>query len=154
MSEKPSSTRRQLAYLVLGSVLLVSACLPIAVELTADQHRHVVSETAEAPIEPGSPNYYRYEELSPEARNVFREALDADAPVYTAGPVAPELEYPSGSAFELYIVEYENATYVFETGVDPPVPPGIGSWVLLGGLAGVVLLVAGGYPLVRERRSG
>lgn len=111
--------RRDGLLVVLGSALLVGA-LFVSVSSLTDTHRHTVSETADPHLGEDSESYYHYENLSSEAQEVFRETLDSDSAVYTAEPAAPEFEYPGGSAFELYVIEYQNTTYTFETGIDPP----------------------------------
>lgn len=126
----------------------------VGIQSGPTDHRHTVSETADPSWAEQTEFYYQYENLSSGAQDVFKETVESDSAVYTSEPAGSEFNYPGGSGFELYVIEYQNITYLFETGIDPsPLQPVLTGSIWISGIVGVILVLLGGFRLVTTARE-
>jgi hypothetical protein len=149
-SDSPLSTTdgpRRWGLFVVVAVLCLSGTLLVGLTDLPNTHRHDVSADNEFPAD----ERLGYEELSPAGQEAFRAALDTEGPVWTADP-APDFSYPSEEGAWITRVEYQGTIYRLSTerqirGVTITVT-GLRLSLLA---AGILLLLAGGWPLLNRR---
>jgi hypothetical protein len=149
-SDAPSSTTdgpRSWGLFVVVAVVCLSGTLLVGLTDLPNTHRHDVSADSEFPAD----ERLGYEELSPAGQEAFRAALDTEGTVWTADP-APDFSYPSEEGAWITRVEYQGTTYRLSTARQIR-----GVTITVTGLrlsllaAGVLLLLAGGWPLLNRR---
>lgn len=128
-----------------GAVLLLAGALLVGATGFTDTYRHHA-------VPDDDPEYgeeVAFEDLSPEAQDVVRRAVESDRAVYTSGPVSGTFSYPPRVTGQAYIIEYEDTTYVVSTHTDVRPVTLAAAGVQAGfGLAALALLVLGAGPLL------
>jgi len=145
-SSDPDGPRRWGVFVVVAVVCLSGTFLVGLTDLT-NTYRHDLSADSEFPAD----ERLGYEELSPTGQEVFQTALDAEDAVWTADP-APDFSYPSEEGAWITRVEYQGTTYRLSTQRQIR-----GATITVTGIrlslftAGLLLLLAGGWPLLHHR---
>lgn len=137
---------RRWGLFVVVAVLCLSGAFLVGLTDLTNAYRHDVSADSEFPAD----DRLEYDQLSPAGQEVFRSALD-EGPVWTADP-APDFSYPSEEGAWITRIEYQETTYRLSTQRQVR-----GVTITATGLrlslfvAGFLLLLTGGWPLVSSR---
>jgi hypothetical protein len=136
----------KMALAAIGGVLLVSSFLLGYTGFT-DTYRHDVTPAAE--LDQESTPEAVLTDLSPHEQSVVLDSLTSTESVWRGDPVGLRFSYPPEPQSARYTVEFENTRYVLETAtVQRPITMLIHALQVSFGAAGLLLLVAGGVPLV------